>query len=477
MDDLASIQQTRDLVARAKEAQRLFAGTDQKDVDKIVEAMAKAGLKNSRKLAEMAVEETGIGVVEDKIKKNDFASRNVYEYIKDMKTAGILCEDKEKGIIEVGDPMGVLAGIVPTTNPTSTIIFKSIISIKSRNAIVFSPHPRAVGCSFEAARIMAEAAESAGAPKGLIGCIQICTKEGTNELMSHRDVDVILATGGSAMVKAAYSSGKPAYGVGPGNVPAYIEKSAEISKAVCDIITSKTFDNSTVCASEQAVIAEEAIAKEVVKEFMKQGGYFVRDPEDFKLLEKTVIQPGGGVNPSVVGKSAEKIANMAGIKIPRGTKVLLAPLDKTGKDAPLSHEKLCPVLAFYIEKDWQAACERSFELLELGGMGHSLVIHSRDDRIIREFALKKPVNRILVNTPSSFGAIGLSTGLQPSLTLGCGTKGGNITSDNVGPQHLINRKRLAYSKEKNISVCPKDTNVFIYSRAEVMNAVSDYLKA
>lgn len=475
MDDLASIQQARDLIARAKEAQRLFAGTDQKDVDKIVEAMARAGLKNARKLAEMAVGETGIGVVEDKVKKNEFASRNVYEYIKDMKTAGIISEDKESGIIEVGDPMGVLAGIVPTTNPTSTIIFKSIISIKSRNAIVFSPHPRAVGCSLEAARIMEEAAESAGAPKGLIGCMQLCTKEGTNELISHRDVDVILATGGSAMVKAAYSSGKPAYGVGPGNVPAFIEKSADIAKAVCDIITSKTFDNGTICASEQSVIAEEVIAKESIKEFIKQGGYFVRNAEELKLLEKTVIQPGGGVNPSVVGKSAEKIANMAGIKVPAGTRALIAPLDKTGKDAPLSYEKLCPVLAFYIEKNWRAACERSFELLELGGLGHSLVIHSRDDRIIREFALKKPVNRILVNTPSSFGAIGLSTGLQPSLTLGCGTKGGNITSDNVGPQHLINRKRLAYSKE--VSGCSKNAAVYIYSQTEVMNAVSNYLKA
>ena len=255
MDDLASIQQTRDLIANAKAAQSLFAGTNQKDVDRIVEAMAKAGLKNSRKLAEMAVKETGIGVVEDKIKKNEFASRNVYEYIKDMKTAGIIREDKENGVIEVGDPMGVLAGIIPTTNPTSTIIFKSIISVKSRNAIVFSPHPRAVECSYETTRIMAEAAESAGAPKGLINCIRLCTKEGTNELMSHRDVDVILATGGSAMVKAAYSSGKPAFGVGPGNVPAFIEKSAEIPKAVCDIITSKSFDNGTICASEQVQLS------------------------------------------------------------------------------------------------------------------------------------------------------------------------------------------------------------------------------
>lgn len=476
MDDLASIQQTRDLIANAKAAQSLFAGTNQKDVDRIVEAMAKAGLKNSRKLAEMAVKETGIGVVEDKIKKNEFASRNVYEYIKDMKTAGIIREDKENGVIEVGDPMGVLAGIIPTTNPTSTIIFKSIISVKSRNAIVFSPHPRAVECSYETTRIMAEAAESAGAPKGLINCIRLCTKEGTNELMSHRDVDVILATGGSAMVKAAYSSGKPAFGVGPGNVPAFIEKSAEIPKAVCDIITSKSFDNGTICASEQAVITDESIAKEVVREFIKQGGHFVLDPNDLKLLEKTVIQPGGGVNPSVVGKSAEMIAKMAGIKVPEGTRVLIAPLEKTGKDAPLSHEKLCPVLAFYIESSWQAACERSFELLELGGLGHSLVIHSKDDRIIREFALKKPVNRILVNTPSSFGAIGLSTGLQPSLTLGCGTKGGNITSDNVGPQHLINRKRLAYSREED-SDCTKSAAVYIYSRAEVIKAISDCINA
>lgn len=474
-NDLASIQETRDLIKGAKLAQEQYCWFSQEKVDKITASMAKAGYENARRLAEMAVSETGIGVVEDKVKKNQFASKNVQEYIKDMKTAGIICEDVSNEIIEVADPMGIVAGIVPTTNPTSTVIFKSIIAVKSRNAIVFSPHPRAVKCSMEAARLMEEAAVSAGAPRGLVNCISLCTREGTEELMSHKDIDVILATGGAAMVKAAYSSGKPAYGVGPGNVPAFIEKSADIPRAVKDIITSKTFDNGTICASEQAVLAEEAIAEQVVREFMKQGGYFVKEAE-LKLLEKTVMQPGGGVNPNVVGQSPGKIAGMAGISIPAGTRVIIALLNATGKSAPLSYEKLCPVLGFYVEKDWQKACERAYELLELGGLGHSLVIHSQNDEIIREFALKKPVNRILVNTPSSFGAIGLTTGLQPSLTLGCGTKGGNITSDNVGPQHLINKKRLAYSKTVDNKSLEEKRN-YIYKLDEITRVVSECLKA
>lgn len=473
--DLASIQETRELISRAKNAQKAYSGFEQEKVDRIVAAMAKAGFENAWKLAEMAVEETGIGVAEDKVLKNEFASRNVYDYIKDMKTAGIISEDRQKGIYEVADPMGVVAGIVPTTNPTSTVIFKAIIAVKSRNAIVFSPHPRAVKCSMEAARIMEEAAVAAGAPSGLVNCIRLCTREGTDELMSHRDIDVILATGGSAMVKAAYSSGKPAYGVGPGNVPAFIERSADLAKAVKDIITSKTFDNGTICASEQAVLVEEAVAEQVIREFIKQGGYFVNESEQ-KLLERTVMQSNGSVNPNVVGQSIKKIADMAGISIPVGTKVILAVLKTSGKAAPLSAEKLCPVLGFYVEKDWQKACERAYELLEIGGLGHSLVIHSKNDKIIREFAFKKPVNRILVNTPSSFGAIGLTTGLQPSLTLGCGTKGGNITSDNVGPQHLINKKRLAYhcsEESKKEGVCRSYT----YKTEEIINAVNEYLRA
>ncbi|MCL6614693.1 MAG: aldehyde dehydrogenase family protein, partial [Firmicutes bacterium] len=329
------------------------------------------------------------------------------------------------------------------TNPTSTVMFKALIAVKARNAIVFSPHPRAVGCSREAARIMEEAAVAAGAPRGIIGCLSLCTREATNELMHHPKVALILATGGSAMVKAAYSTGKPAYGVGPGNVPAFIERTADIPRAVRDIFTSKTFDNGTICASEQAIVTEEPVAEQVIRECERQGGFFV-GPSELPSLERTVMMPEGGVNPQVVGRSAKEIAGRAGIKVPEGTRVLIARLAGVGKSHPLSAEKLCPVLAFYVEPDWQKACERCIELLSFGGLGHTLAIHSRNQEVIMEFALKKPVFRILVNTPSSQGAIGLTTGLPPSLTLGCGTWGGNSTSDNVGPLHLINRKRLAY---------------------------------
>lgn len=473
--DLASIQETREHIKTAKAAQKIFSSFDQEKVDKIIEAMAKAGFENAHKLAVMAVEETGMGIVWDKVQKNQFASKNVYEFIKNMKTRGIIGEDKKNRIYEIADAMGVVAGIIPTTNPTSTIIFKAIIAVKAGNSIVFSPHPRAIKCSCEAARIMEEAAVGAGAPKGLINCITLCTKESSEELMSHRDINVILATGGSLMVKAAYSSGKPAYGVGPGNVPAFIERSANIQKAVKDIILSKSFDNGTICASEQAVITEEITKEQVTQEFERQGGYFVSASEQM-LLERTVMQQSGGVNPEVVGQSAKTIAAMAGIRIPDKTKVLIVRLENTGKATPLSAEKLCPVLGFYVERDWLSACERCYELLELGGLGHSLVIHSQNEQVIKEFALKKPVNRILVNTPSSLGAIGLTTGLQPSLTLGCGTRGGNITSDNVGPQHLFNRKRLAYNNSSD-NKKPEENMNYIYKSNEIYAAVKEHINS
>ena len=325
--------------------------------------------------------------------------------------------------------MGVVIGLVPTTNPTSTVIYKALIALKARNSIVFSPHPRAAKCTLEAARIMEEAAQSAGAPRGVVNCLTLTTKEATDELMHHPLTAVILATGGSAMVKAAYSAGKPAYGVGPGNVPAFIERTADVPKAVSDILASKTFDNGTICASEQAIIVEEVIAEQTIAELQRQGGYFLSDQE-LPLIESTVILANGGVNPKVVGQSPKVIAEMAGIKIPAGTRVLIGRLNGVGKKFPLSAEKLCPVLAFYVDKDWQQACERCFELLKYGGIGHSLVIHSQNQAVIMEFAMKKPVFRILVNTPSSQGAIGLTTGLTPALTLGCGTWGGSITADN-----------------------------------------------
>lgn len=474
--DLLSIQESRELVAKAYKAQEVLAGFDQAKIDRIISSMSRAGYENARRLAMMAVEETGFGVAGDKVLKNQFATRNVYDHIKNMRTVGIISEDPNSRVIEIAEPMGVVLGIIPTTNPTSTVMYKALIALKARNTIVFSPHPRAVKCSLESARLMEEAAVSAGAPQGVIGCLALCTKEGTDELMRLPQVAVILATGGSAMVKAAYSAGKPAYGVGPGNVPAFIERTANIPKAVADILTSKTFDNGTICASEQAIVTEELIARQVSDELKRQGGYFL--PEDDRVaVEKTVILPAGGVNPKVVGQSPQVIADLAGIKIPEKTRVLVAGLHEVGKKSPLSAEKLCPVLAFYIEKDWQKACERCYELIRFGGVGHSLVIHSQNNEIIKEFALKKPVFRILVNTPSSQGAIGLTTGLAPALTLGCGTWGGSITADNVGPLHLINRKRLAYSLSTEPETSLRNTlNNFHFTREDVVATVEEVLK-
>lgn len=441
--DLESIQEARDLARRARKAQAIFAEYTAEQVDRIIAAMAEAGRANAERLAQMAVDETKFGVYEDKITKNVFAATQVYEAIRDVKTVGVISEDPVKKTVEIGSPMGVVMGIVPSTNPTSTAIYKSLISLKGRNAVVFAPHPSAARCTFAAAEIMHEAAVRAGAPEGIIACLQKVSMPGTQELMKHPDIAIILATGGSAMVKSAYSVGKPAYGVGPGNVPAFIERTADIPEAVKMILASKTFDNGTICASEQAIVTEECIKAQVMAEFKRQGGYFLA-PEEAAAMARVLITPYGAVNASLVGRSPKVIADEAGISIPPGTRVLIAELTGVGPEHPLSREKLSPVLGFYTEKDWHAACLRCIELLNFGGVGHSLVIHSQNPEVIMEFALKKPVFRILVNTPSSQGAIGFSTGLEPSLTLGCGTWGGSSTSDNVTPLHLINRKRLAY---------------------------------
>lgn len=473
--DLLSIQEARDLVEKAAQAQEIVAGFTQEKVDRMVKAMANAGAEYARRLAQIAVEETGMGVLEDKVAKNRFATENVHKDIKELRTVGIIDRDNNRCVIEIAEPMGVVAGLIPTTNPTSTAMYKAIIALKARNTIILSPHPRAVRCTCEAAKVMEAAAVSAGAPPGVVNCLTICTKEGTNELMHHPKVAVILATGGSAMVKAAYSAGKPAYGVGPGNVPAFIERTADIQQAVAKIIKSKTFDNGTICASEQAVIAERVIVEEVMEEFLRQRGYLLSGTEH-EAVTKTVILPGGGVNPKVVGQKAGVIARMAGVTVPDKTRVLIARLDGVGKDYPLSAEKLCPVLAFYVAEDWRKACERCFELIRYGGLGHSLVIHSKNEEIIREFAMKKPVFRILVNTPSSQGAIGLTTGLPAALTLGSGTWGGSITADNVGPLHLINRKRLAYDLTASTGGMGDLIN-HKYTGAEIAKAIREFLKA
>ena len=389
----------------------------------------------------MAVEETGFGNWQDKVLKNRFASEYLHEYIKDMKTIGELKNENE--VLEIGVPLGVIAGLIPSTNPTSTTIYKILISLKAGNGIVISPHPNAKNCIIETANLLKEIAEKAGVPEGLIGVVKTITMDATEELMKHEDTALILATGGEAMVKAAYSSGNPAIGVGPGNGPAFIEKSANIKLAVKRILDSKTFDNGAICASEQSIIVEKVIKEKVKEELIAQGGYFL-NLEESKKLANFILRSNGTMNPQIVGKSALRLAQMAGINIPCNTKVLISEECEVSKRNPYSREKLAPILAFYVENSWEEACERSIEILNVEGKGHTMVIHSEDNQIIREFALKKPVSRLLVNTPGALGGIGGTTNLAPALTLGCGAVGGSSTSDNITPLNLINIRRVAW---------------------------------
>ncbi|WP_051591276.1 aldehyde dehydrogenase family protein [Bacillus sp. UNC438CL73TsuS30] len=453
--DLQSIQEMRDALQKAKEAQQKYMAYSQEQVDKIVKQVAEAAAAKSLELAQMAVEETGMGVVEHKKMKNDVGSLAVYESIKNEKTVGIIHEDRTKKIVEVAYPFGVIAGIIPTTNPTSSAIFKALIALKTRNGIVFSPHPRAVKCSVTALKICLEAAVEAGAPDGIIGWISKPTMAATTELMHHRDIDLILATGGKDLVRAAYSSGKPAYGVGPGNVPVYIEKTANIQKSVKMIVESKTFDYGTICATEQAIVVDRNVKEMAVREFKKNGAYFLNEQEKV-LLEKVISPFPGKLNPDIVGQSAVKIAELAGISVPANTSILIAEETRVGKDVPFSIEKLSPIFPIYTAESYDNAKELCVKILNLGGMGHSLSLHTNDDKVAREFALEMPVSRLMVNTLSSIGAVGATTELMPSLTLGCGSFGGNITSDNLTARHLINIKRMAYgTKEVNV---PKPTS-------------------
>lgn len=441
--DLQSIQEVRDLVANAKKAQRELAEFSQEKIDRIIYEIAKDCAANAQKLAKMAVEETGFGVWEDKVLKNLLGSTITYESCKDMKTVGVIKEDKAAGLIEVGVPMGIVAALIPSTNPTSTTMYKSIISIKAGNAIVISPHPNAKNCIIETVKIIQQAAKRAGAPDNIVQAISLTTIDATNTLLKHKDIGVILATGGEAMVRAAYSSGNPAIGVGPGNGPAYIEKSADIPMAVKRIFDSKTFDNGTICASEQSIVTESCIKDKVVEEVKKQGGYFL-NAEETKKLSGFILRANGTMNPKIVGKSAKVIADMAGFSIPEGTRVLVSEQTEVSKTNPYSREKLCPILAFYTENSWEDACERCMQILYNEGVGHTMTIHSQNDKIIREFALKKPVSRLLVNTPGALGGVGATTNLSPALTLGCGAVGGSATSDNISPLNLINIRRVAY---------------------------------
>jgi acetaldehyde dehydrogenase (acetylating) len=441
--DLASIHEARTLARAARHAQTALAELSQEQIDAIVAAMAEAVTPHAEALARLAVEETGYGVVADKIQKNLFASRQVYEFIRPLKTVGVINRIEDRKVVEIAEPFGVVAAIVPSTNPTSTAIYKVLIALKARCAIVVSPHPSGARCITRAVEIMAEAAAHAGAPNGCIGWMRTVTLEGTQELMKHRDVAVILATGGMGLVRAAYSAGKPAYGVGPGNAPCYIERTADLKKAVSDIVTGKTFDNGVLCSSPNSVVVDESVAEEIRREFVNHGAYFLNDAEMIALA-KVLVTPQRLPNPALVGKSAAFIAKQIGLGCGDDVRVLIAPLKGVGRDYPLSIEKLCPVLSYYVVKDWQEGCERCKEILRYGGMGHTMSIHSRNEEVILQFGLKKPAFRICVNTPTTHGSIGLTTGLDPAMTLGCGGWGGNITSDNITPKHLLNIKRLAY---------------------------------
>ena len=447
--DLESIQEARQLGRAAVEAQRQLEGCTQEQIDAIVEEMAAAGLAHSEHLAELAHDETGFGNVPDKVFKNNFVLKDVVEAMRGMRTVGVLREDREHGVREIAEPVGVVAGIIPSTNPTSTAFFKCLIALKARCGIVLSPHPTAAQCVKASAEVMASAAHKAGAPNGIIGCMSSVTMQGTKELMHGRETDIILATGGIGLVTAAYSAGKPAYGVGPGNVPAYIEETANVPKAVRDVISGTTFDNGTLCSSEQAIVCDRIIKDEVLEQARANGGHLLT-PDECDRLAAVLITDRLLVNTDYVGRPATTIANAAGIKVPDKTRVLICPVGGVGKKYPLSHEKLSPVLAFYVVDDWQEGCQRCTELLRFGGMGHTMVIHSGNDDIVLEFGLRKPAHRILVNTVAALGAVGHTTHLFPSMTLGCGSWGNNITSDNIGPQHLLNVKRLAYETREYI---------------------------
>jgi len=444
--DLQSIQDVRDALQKVKQAQLEFHSYSQEQVDRIVQAMAEAGFSAAARLGRMASEETGFGKAEDKQLKNEFATRRVWESIASLKTVGVIDEDRDKKVIRIAEPMGIVAALIPSTNPTSTVMFKAIISVKARNGIVASPHPKAVRCTVEAMNVIRDAAEKAGAPHNLMICLPLSTADGTNELMRHNLTSVILATGSHAMVRAAYSSGKPAYGVGAGNVPAFIERTAHIPKAVADIISGKLFDFGVLCSAESALICDSPIKRTVVDECVRRGGHFVSG-DDQARLSRLLFDDRGAINPDVVGKSAAFIAQRAGITVPEDTAVLIAELDGVGRAYPLSREKLSPVLSFYTVDGWREGCHRCIELLEFGGIGHSMVIHSSDRDIIMKFAMEKPAFRIMVNTQSALGAVGYTTGLDPSMTLGPGTWGGSIASDNITARHLLNIKRLAFETQ------------------------------
>ncbi len=441
--DLRSIQQARQMVLSAKEAQKKWGFATQTEVDRVCEAMAEAAFGAAERLGRMAAVETGFGVSEHKKIKNQFASKAVWESIKDVKTVGFIEKDEVKKLYKIAWPMGVIAALTPSTNPTSTVMNKILMAVKARNAIVIAPHPSAVNCCVETASLMNQAAVAAGAPDGLIHCMSEISLPGTDELLSHKYTALILATGGGAMVRAAHSKGKPAYGVGPGNVPVYVDRSADLEKAARYITNSKAFDFSTICATEQALVADRPIASRLKELMQAQGAYWV-SPAEADLLRTTLFFPNGTINSKSVGKSPQYLGALAGFHVPESARILVADLQSVGRDEPLSREKLTTVLGFYVADGWEAGCDRCLDLINFGGRGHSLIIHATNEDIIYAFGLEKPVFRIGVNTMGTLGMIGYTTGISPSLTLGSGGVGGAITGDNIDVHHLYNVKRMAF---------------------------------
>ncbi|HEX5084301.1 MAG TPA: aldehyde dehydrogenase family protein [Blastocatellia bacterium] len=439
--DLQAIQAARDLVEAAHRAQAVVAKFDQAKIDAICEAMAAAAQAHSMRLATLAHEETGYGAPADKNVKNLFSAVDVHNYFRNLRTVGVV---RDAGpVVEIATPRGVVAAIIPSTNPTSTAIFKILIAVKSRNSIALSPHPSAARCVIETANVMREAGVRAGLPAEAIGCIEQTTIEGTESLMKHKLTAVILATGGLGLVRAAYSSGKPAFGVGPGNVPAFVERTADAAKAARDILAGTCFDNGTICASEQSVVVDAPLDKEVRAQLAAHGAYFLNQSQT-ELLTKLVVTPQRGLNPKIVGKPATTIAEWAGVAVPPDTRCLVAEIGGVGRDFPLSLEKLSPILTYYVVNGMEEGSRLCDEILHYGGMGHTASIHTRNRDSALRYGVLMPAARVVVNTPSTHGAIGFSTGLTPSMTLGCGSWGGNVTSDNISPLHLMDIKRVAF---------------------------------
>lgn len=442
-NDLLSIQEARILVENAREAQKLLAAFPQEKLDEIVECMALEARKHAHELAEMSCEETEYGKCEDKYVKNIFICDFLKNKLRGMRCVGIIGEDKQNRTIDIGVPTGVIAALPPATNPVSTTIYKTLIAIKSGNAIVFSPHPRAKKTIGKALDIMISAAQECGLPAGAISYLHTLTHGGTVELMNHKDTSLILITGVPKMLKEAHVSGKPVIYGGAGNGPAFIERSADIKKAVSDIIASRTFDNGIVSASEQSIVADGCIAQDIRRELKNSGAYFMSEQES-QLVGSLLFYSDGSANPDIIGKSAVELARRAGICVPSDTKVLISEQKYVSSDNPYARQKLCPVLAFFVEDDWMHACEKCIELLLSEGRGHTLVIHSNNEDVIRLFALKKPVSRVLVNTPGTFGGMGATTNLFPAMTLCSGAAGGGVTSDNVSPMNLINIRKVGF---------------------------------